>query len=264
MRCFAGPIVLLGCILRWTPSSCPGGTVFGLRCDFPVGSDLKAISFDVGGTLIEPWPSVQRIYAAVAGEFGCPGICEDRLKRQFAAAWKARRHFGYSREEWRELVAQTYEGTAAAERVDLLFPALYERFEQSGCWRVFPEVVPVLGRLRALGFRLAVTSNWDERLRPLLSALALRDFFEVVTVSVEEGVHKPDARLFHRTCGALELPAGQVLHVGDSVREDFEGAREAGLRAIHVTRDSAGSGVGPPLVEALQAARITGMQALQF
>lgn len=264
MRCFAGPIVRLGSIPKWTPFSRSGRTEFDLSSDLPVASDLKAISFDVGGTLIEPWPSVQRIYAAVAEEFGCAGISEDRLKHQFVDAWKARRHFGYSRDEWRELVAQTYEGTAASEQIDLLFPALYERFEQAGCWRVFPEVVPVLGRLRALGFRLAITSNWDERLRPLLSALALRDFFEVVTVSAEEGVHKPDARLFHRTCGALDLPAAQVLHVGDSVREDFEGARGAGLRSIHVTRDSTGSGVGHPLVAALDAAKICGVQALQF
>lgn len=227
-------------------------------------ASVKAISFDVGGTLIEPWPSVQRIYAAVAEEFGCPGICEDRLKRQFAAAWSARRHFGYSRSEWRDLVAQTYEGTAAAQRIDLLFPALYERFEQAGCWRVFPEVVPVLKKLRALGFRLAITSNWDERLRPLLAALELQDFFEVVTVSGEEGVHKPDARLFHRTCVALDLEAAQVLHLGDSVREDFEGARDAGLHSIHVARDSTGLEEGYPLASALDAARIFSAQTLQF
>lgn len=227
-----------------------------------MASKIKAISFDVGGTLIEPWPSVQRIYAQVAAECGCPGISEDQLKRQFALAWSARRHFGYSRAEWQELVSHTYAGTRAAERIGILFPTLYQRFESAGCWQIFPEVFPLLTRLRSLGFRLAITSNWDERLRPLLAALKLREFFEVVTVSGEVGVHKPDPRLFQRTCAALDLTPAELLHVGDSVREDLEGARHAGLQSIHVVRDSTGAGEGQPLKLAVEAALNVGMQAL--
>ena len=51
---------------------------------------MRAVCFDVGGTLIEPWPSVGHVYAEVAVQFGITDIAPDALNMQFAAAWKAR------------------------------------------------------------------------------------------------------------------------------------------------------------------------------
>ena len=48
---------------------------------------IKAVTFDAGGTLLEPWPSVGAIYAAVAEEFGYPHLAPERLNSAFAAAW---------------------------------------------------------------------------------------------------------------------------------------------------------------------------------
>src|SRR5580700_10426449 len=44
---------------------------------------IRAVTFDVGGTLIEPWPSVGRVYAEVAARHGLEVAAED-LDRQFA------------------------------------------------------------------------------------------------------------------------------------------------------------------------------------
>src|SRR5262249_44700851 len=49
---------------------------------------VRAITFDVGGTLIQPWPSVGHIYAEVAAHHGRRDISVEALNRQFAAAWK--------------------------------------------------------------------------------------------------------------------------------------------------------------------------------
>ena len=201
-----------------------------------MNASIRAVSFDVGGTLIAPWPSVERVYAEVAAEHGCPGLSEDLLQRQFKAAWAARSGFGYSLAEWRLLVEQTFGGTTAAERIEEIFPSLYRRFSEPGCWRVYSDVRSVLTVLSARGMRLAVTSNWDERLRPLLAKLNLAHHFDVVVVSGEERVHKPDRRLFLHTCTELGLTPSEVLHVGDSWGEDVEGARSAGLSALYVPR----------------------------
>jgi len=56
---------------------------------------IKAITFDAGGTLIEPWPSVGEIYASVAAEFGDAELSAEQINRQFAAAWKAKQDFDY-------------------------------------------------------------------------------------------------------------------------------------------------------------------------
>src|SRR5687767_15045116 len=64
---------------------------------------FKAITFDAGGTLIEPWPSVGAVYAEVAREFGIECSAE-RLTAQFVASWSGRTGFRYTREEWAEVV----------------------------------------------------------------------------------------------------------------------------------------------------------------
>ena len=48
---------------------------------------------------------------------------------------------------------------------------LFHRFAGAEAWEVYPEVRPVLAELAAAGLRLAVVSNWDERLPGLLNEL---------------------------------------------------------------------------------------------
>src|SRR5206468_3601936 len=71
---------------------------------------IRAVTFDVGGTLIEPWPSVGHIYAEVAARHGMKGLSAVVLNRQFTAAWRARKIFNYARSEWAELVNETFRG----------------------------------------------------------------------------------------------------------------------------------------------------------
>src|SRR5439155_4202705 len=57
---------------------------------------IKAITFDAGGTLLEPWPSVGAVYASVAVEFGFSDVSAAKLDAQFAKAWKNKEGFDYS------------------------------------------------------------------------------------------------------------------------------------------------------------------------
>jgi putative hydrolase of the HAD superfamily len=84
--------------------------------------------------------------------------------------------------------------------------------------------------------RLAIVSNWDERLRPLLARLDLLERFEVVVVSCEAGSRKPEPRIFQAATEALGLSPDQVLHVGDSLEHDVMGARAAGMRSVGIRR----------------------------
>lgn len=197
---------------------------------------FQAVSFDVGGTLIEPWPSVGHVYAQVLEDSGIPGRDPDRINAQFVSAWKTRQRFGYSRQDWAELVESSLAGCVAPEMARQLFPTIYDRFTEARCWRIFDDVRPALDELKVRGFRLAVTSNWDERLEQTLRSNGLWEYFEVVTASGPLGCHKPEAEIFHSTCRAMRLAPNQVLHVGDSRAEDFEGARQAGLSALHLRR----------------------------
>jgi len=116
------------------------------------------------------------------------------------------------------------------------FERLARHFRDSGAWGVFPDVVPTLDRMEEAGLRLAVVSNWDSNLPALLSGLELASRFHAVLVSAIERTGKPEREIFHRACARLEVEPAQALHVGDSRREDYQGAREAGLQALLLDR----------------------------
>ena len=101
----------------------------------PYLEDIRAVTFDVGGTLIEPWPSVGHVYAEVAAQFGISGVAPESLNRQFAAAWRARHDFDYSRAAWRELVNQTFAGLCREVPRQDCFEAIYEHFATAVSWR---------------------------------------------------------------------------------------------------------------------------------
>ncbi|MBI2948375.1 MAG: HAD-IA family hydrolase [Verrucomicrobia bacterium] len=202
---------------------------------------IQAVTFDVGGTLIDPWPSVGDVYAEVAKQHGLRETDPQVLNRRFAEAWRAKTNFDYSRRAWAEIVAQTFYGPSAVGEETAFFADLYDRFAEPDVVRIYDDVVPALDKLRARGLRLGVISNWDERLRPLLHALDLDRFFEVVVVSGELGQHKPAPPIFEHALQQLRLSGDAVLHVGDSVLEDVMGAEQSGLRAVRLDRNASSS-----------------------
>jgi len=193
---------------------------------------IQAVTFDVGGTLIEPWPSVGHVYAEIAARHGLKNFSPEQLNARFKTSWRARSNFRHSRSEWNELVTDVFGGSTPPG----FFAELYDRFAEPDAWRIYEDVVPTLEQLAARKIRLAVISNWDERLRPLLRELKLEHYFEAFSISLEVGFAKPSPIIFEHAAKQLSLPASSILHVGDSPEMDIAGAITAGFRTIQIRR----------------------------
>jgi putative hydrolase of the HAD superfamily len=199
-------------------------------------ANIRAITFDVGGTLLEPRPSVGAIYAAVAAERGWRNLSIAQLNANFAAAWRKKIAFDYSTDAWRQIVEESFTGLVDRAAVHDFFDELYMRFEQPASWAVYDDVRPAMDRLRQRAIRLAVISNWDLRLRPLLNRIGLATCFDAILISAEVGAAKPASRIFDEAARQLKVAQQEMLHVGDSQREDVQGARAAGLAAVRIDR----------------------------
>ena len=199
------------------------------------GGGIRAVTFDAGGTLIEPWPSVGHVYAQIATRHGVH-VGVDEINRRFAHAWKGGSNFTHSRAEWARVVDQTFEGLCRPAPSESFFDELYEAFARPEAWRIYDDVLPMLDHLAGRGFKLAIISNWDERLRPLLQELRLEGYFSDIVVSHEVAFTKPSPVIFEYAARKLSLPVEAILHVGDSIESDVQGARAAGLQALHLDR----------------------------
>jgi putative hydrolase of the HAD superfamily len=122
---------------------------------------------------------------------------------------------------------------------------------------VFPDALPVLTALRPR-YRLALVTNGAPDLqRTKIGASGLGEWFEVMVVSGEQGVGKPDPRIFTATLARLQLTARDVVMVGNSLDHDIAGARAAGVGSVWINR----VGEQPP-VERVPDAVITGLGEL--
>ena len=72
-------------------------------------------------------------------------------------------------------------------------------------------------------------------LRRFLSQAGIARYFQVMTFSNEVGIRKPDRRIFNLTAQALKTTAQRIVHIGDNVKSDVWGAKNAGFRAIHLS-----------------------------
>lgn len=208
-------------------------------------SAVRAFFFDAGATLLRPNPPVEEVYSR---EFSRDGsrFSAQELLRALARAWEevqaeklADRYGGVRGEPafWKALLnrvrAHLDGGVVSAEA----FERLSSHFRDPGSWSIYEDVPDVLATLERRGFLLAVVSNWDSHLPALLEGLGLAGKFRAVSVSAIEETGKPEPEIFLRTCARLAVAPAEALHVGDSLVEDYEGARGAGLRALLLDRE---------------------------
>jgi len=202
----------------------------------PASKEIEAVTFDVGGTLIECWPSVGHIYAEVAARFGHSHLSPTLLNRQFKTAWRQLKDFRHTRDQWSALVDATFQGVTQPPPSLTFFPEIFKRFSEPGAWHIFDDVLPILQTLKDRGVKLGIISNWDDRLRPLLRKLELDSYFQAMVISCEIGLPKPSRLMFDSACNTLGSNPLNTLHIGDSREMDFDGARAAGMRALWLRR----------------------------
>ena len=104
-------------------------------------------------------------------------------------------------------------------------------------FRLFDDVLPFLRFSREAGLRIAAVTNASGgHQRAKLDDLGLSGFVDHVAIAGEVGAAKPDPLIFHSACAALDCEPREAIHVGDRLRTDAIGARDAGLRGVWLNR----------------------------
>lgn len=208
---------------------------------------VELITIDAGGTLLFPHPSVGAVYAEVLSRHGrtaCPNALEAaflRVWRREAAILAPEISPEGERQRWREVVCRTFDDIPGPLDLDAIFNDLWEEFGSPARWRLPAGAAETIGVLRERGYRMALLSNWDERLRGLLDGFALASHFDEIFISCELGYEKPDARIFRAVEDHFGLRGEQIAHIGDSRFHDVEGAIAAGWLPIQF-QGTAGDG----------------------
>lgn len=125
---------------------------------------------------------------------------------------------------------KTEDGTFAS-----FFDSLYDHFSTPAAWTLYPDTVEFLEAAGKLG-PLAVVSNFDDRLAPILDGLGIGPCFEQILTSADARARKPDRAIFDLALDRMNCAPNETFHCGDNYEADFAGATAVGLRAFHLQR----------------------------
>lgn len=217
----------------------------------------RGLLLDAMGTLIGLRRSVGSVYSELAASHGL-SVEADALDRVFPAVYRqapplafpglaASELLAAERSWWGSRIAEAFAACGQTGPLPTPLAAdLFDRFAEPDLWHVYPDVTAPLEAWQRRGLKLAVVSNFDQRLAGLLEGLGIAEAFAAVVVSSAAGAAKPDPRPFRLALEALGLEPEAVWHVGDSP-EDEAGARAAGVRPLLIRR---GRRPSPPPGEA--------------
>ncbi|MBS0182437.1 MAG: HAD-IA family hydrolase [Nitrospira sp.] len=215
-----------------------------------MSSSIRVVFFDAADTLFHVQGSVAEIYLRHAVEFGFPQKPDSlvAIQQAFRRAFREATPPVFSAAEparikqserlwWFDIVHHVFYRVGMFERFDEFFDHVFRVFEDHRSWRLFPETVSTLTRLKAQNLELGIISNFDSRLFTVLRGLGIADAFDTVTISSLAQAAKPAPQIFQVALEKHAVDPEEALHVGDSLRDDVEGATKAGLQAVLLDRD---------------------------
>ncbi|PSB47333.1 HAD family hydrolase [Chamaesiphon polymorphus] len=188
----------------------------------------KAVIFDLDGTLLDRFISIEQFIAAQYDRL------IERLghisKVDYAARFIELDCHSYV---WKDKVYQTLVDEFKIDRMDwqdLLID--YETQFQYHCVP-FPFLVETLDKLKQQGYLLGIISNGRGVFQmSAISGLGINDYFDVILISEIEKIRKPQPEIFHRAIDRLGSSAQNSVFVGDNPETDITGAKNARLQAI--------------------------------
>ncbi|UCH50829.1 MAG: HAD-IA family hydrolase, partial [Chloroflexota bacterium] len=103
-------------------------------------------------------------------------------------------------------------------------------------YRLFPEVEDVL-KIFHERFAIGVITNGTNTQREKIENTSLGNYIDLVIISGEVGVGKPEAEIFTKALSSINTKPKEAIYVGDSLELDIAGAKNAGLYAIWLNRN---------------------------
>jgi putative hydrolase of the HAD superfamily len=210
---------------------------------------FKALFFDLGSTLIyfdTSWEAVlNQANFALGQQLHQSGVNLDVNQLAADFNWRMQKYYAQRSSDFQETTSE-YVLTemlrsyglpeVKPEWVRQGLDAFYKQFQEH--WQVEADALSTLGRLRAVGYKLALVTNAGDAkdVQTLIDKCGLRPYFDRIWISANVGVRKPHPRIFELALDSMHCNAKEGLMIGDTLNADILGAINIGMASIWITR----------------------------
>jgi putative hydrolase of the HAD superfamily len=201
---------------------------------------VSAVFFDVDFTLIQPGPMFQgKGYHAFCARHGID-VDPAKFARAVAnaaplldgpedSAYNADIFIAYTRHIIEQMGGCGPNLNACAREI-------YDEWAACQHFELYDDVPFALRSLAGAGLRIGLISNTERCLTSFQSHFELEPFIAAAISSYEHGYMKPHPSIFAAALGRVGVSPNEAVMVGDSVRQDIEGALGAGMHAVLLHR----------------------------
>lgn len=180
----------------------------------------KVITFDLDGVY---FPNGKANFISALGKIG---VSEDEAKRVFLKSPQMNEQYKVGKiideQFWTWAVSEWKLAKPWQEIVKLMIDS----------YDIDERVVSVIQSLRAKGYKTAIcSSNFPARIKGLQERFGFLNNFDVIVLSYEIGVDKPDAQIYQKLVDLSEVDAKSVVYADDEI-ERIEAAKNIGITAF--------------------------------
>lgn len=210
---------------------------------------LRAVIFDFGGTLMygrNAWgPFIDKADEALTIYLSSQGIelNINTFPREFR-----KRLDEYFKQREGDLLESTYTqvlrevlkekgyGDVSSDTLRNALDALFAVTQSN--WALEEDAIPTLKKLEESGYRLGIISNAgdDQDVQQLARGFKIRQYFDFILTSAACSYRKPHPRIFELALANWYLLPSEAVMVGDNLTADIQGAKNAGLYGVWISR----------------------------
>lgn len=194
---------------------------------------IKVISFDIGGTLVKNRYDYSAKKAIMKASKVTPSIFENAYRKHFIKGEGSLKDFCNQicckdMQYVKKLAKQYY--------LDKPLGVLY------------PDVLPTLNTLLQRGYLLITISNKSYMNTSSLKEYGINSYFQAEINSYDVGYAKPEKEIFYYVQKKMRIEANEIIHVGNSIKSDVEGANGVGWETVLINREKDSSEIIPSYV----------------
>lgn len=193
--------------------------------------DLKIISFDVDGTLVD------LEYNDLVWFKEIPELVAQKKKIGFEESLKLVQE-EYSKLGEHNLKWYDIKHWISYFDLKVSYIEILKKYESQV--KIFPDVIPVLEEFKKGFVFIVITAMPREFLIPKLKKL--KKYFKFTFSALSDFKELKNSEIYLKICQTLKANPAQVLHIGDHWEFDYLAARKAGMKALFLDRTNGKKG----------------------
>lgn len=190
----------------------------------------QAIIFDLDDTLLDRDKAVENLFSIILQQ--CYGNVESSSRGEMLEKFKVYDNRGYGKNDKAEVLESFFEENPPKHR--LPYNSIQDFWNNNfpHCFTVDEDMINIINTIKTKVKVAIITNGSTERQKAKIINAGLNSCFEVIIISEEVGLSKPDKRIFELALNRLKVKPEDALFVGDNIELDIGGCQNANIKGI--------------------------------